>query len=44
MLDAISLYSRVVNCSVVGQKCTLLTTLGLTKEPKQRNKNHDDEL
>lgn len=39
IFDVMSLYSRTVNFSVVGQKWTLLTTFGLTREPTYRTKS-----
>lgn len=33
IFDVMSLYSLTVNLSVAGQKWTLLTTFGLTREP-----------
>ena len=34
--DVMSRYSRLVNSPVDGQKCTLLTTFGLTREPESK--------
>lgn len=40
-LEVISRYSRVVKFPVVGQKWTLLTTFGLTREPINENNRLD---